>query len=155
MKRRIPMNFGSPQMPRALLQSHSGFMNCEHISDHVASSNLLSRIVFQGKLHPISKIILNQVALATMGTALFVGPNALQGAFCSFGVLARKSTWVVIFIEGRLRLEELPLNVISFDFISFIFIYIYIYIYLYTFHSFHSISFHFICQSLFFISHGW
>lgn len=27
-----------------------------------------------------------------MGTALFVGPNALQGAFCSFGVLARKST---------------------------------------------------------------
>lgn len=135
------MNFGSPQMPRALLQSHSGFMNCEHISDHVASSNLLSRIVFQGKLHPISKIILNQVALATMGTALFVGPNALQGAFCSFGVLARKSTWVVIFIEGRLRLEELPLNVISFDFISFIFIYIHISIYI-SFISFHLISFH-------------
>ena len=102
--------------------------------------------MFQGKLHPISKIIPNQVALATMGTALFVGPNALQGAFCSFGVLARKSTRVVIFIEGRLRLEELPLNVISFDFISFNSIYIYIhilYISIYiSFISFHLISFH-------------
>ena len=136
-------------MPRALLQSHSGFMNCEHISDHVASSNLLSRIVFQGKLHPISKIILNQVALATMGTALFVGPNALQGAFCSFGVLARKSTWVVIFIEGRLRLEELPLNVISFDFISFIYIYIYTYIYI---HFIHFIPSHFISFAIAYFS---
>jgi len=54
----------------------------------------------------ISQLTWGSVALATMGTALFVGPNALQGAFCSFGDILELGS-AALFAVQMWRCEKL------------------------------------------------
>ncbi|CAK9067148.1 unnamed protein product [Durusdinium trenchii] len=54
----------------------------------------------------ISQLTWGSVGLATMGTALFVGPNALQGAFCSFGDVLELGS-AALFAVQMWRCEKL------------------------------------------------
>lgn len=54
----------------------------------------------------ISHLTWGSVALATMGTALFVGPNALQGAFSSFGDILELGS-AALFAVQMWRCEKL------------------------------------------------
>lgn len=54
----------------------------------------------------INQLTWGSVALATMGTALFVGPNAFQGAFCSFGDILELGS-AALFAVQMWRCEKL------------------------------------------------